>query len=265
MSLEVESVRVVEVIKFNSKLSAIRFVPNGPFANYYPGDFLYIRIPGEHRPGSFSTVISLSGRDEIRAYSLSSSPTQPFYEITVAEKETEPHISRLLQYVESGKDILEISAPRWFKRGKLSMSEDILAGRKLVLVGSGTGFAPFVGAARFIRDKKLTNKVWLIGSFRSPDYLIFHEEMLELSKTCQNVRYSPTLTREIPDTWQWGRGRLVIKDDQKHIIENKFSGLIKNSQNYRAYVCGVPAMVKDTAMALKALGIESAHIRVESW
>lgn len=265
MGLKVASAKVIEVIEFNPKLRAIRFIPNGQFADYYPGDFLYIRVPLDSEPTHSSTIVSLSGQNEIRAYSLSSSPTQPFYEITVVEKEEEPHVSKLLQYVDSGKDVLEISTPEWFRKGKLSMGKDILAGRKLIMVGSGTGFAPFVGAARFICDKKLLNEVWLIGSFRSPDYLIFHDEIVALSAIYQNVKYFPTLTRKIPDNWQWGKRRLIVRDEQNHIVENKFLELVENPQDCRVYICGIPAMVKDTIAALEELGIASSDIRAESW
>lgn len=265
MALETEPAKITEVITFNPQLKAIRFVPeNGLFADYHPGDFLYLKIPKD-KTNSSSTVISRSGRDEIRAYSLSSSPTQPFYEITVIEKEDEPHISLLLQHVESGRDTLEISSPAWFKKGKISMGKDLLCGKKLIMVGGGTGFAPFVGAARFIRDKNLENNVYLIGSFRSPEHLIFHEELLAICDMHPNVKYVPYLTRQFPAAWPYGQGRLVVRDEQGGIIKNEFGKLISDPNDYMVYVCGGGSMVKDSKEGFEILGIGKDHIHTESW
>lgn len=255
--------RIIEVIEFNPKLRAIRFIPEDEaLANYQPGDFLYIRVPISEED-SASTIKSLSNKTEIRAYSLSSSPTQPFYEITVIEKENEPHVSKLLQHIESGRDLIEISGKSWTRHGKITLYDEQIDGSKLLLIGGGTGIAPFIGMVRYIRDKNLGADVWLLGSFRSPEYLVFHEELLSIAQGLPNIKYYPTLTRHRNDSWGWGQGRFVVRDKSGTIIHNAFPEIVSGIEQFTAYICGLKSMVSDTQEALGQAGVKI--IKAEAW
>ncbi|QQG46319.1 MAG: hypothetical protein HYY55_00520 [Candidatus Niyogibacteria bacterium] len=263
MGLKVVPATITEVIEFNPKLRAVRFVPeNEALADYRPGDFLYIRVPASQEE-SDSTVKSLSDKTEIRAYSLSSSPTQPFYEITIVEKDREPHVSKLLQQIDSGRDLIEISSKDWVRHGKITLYDAEIDGGKLLFIGGGTGIAPFIGMVRYIKDKNLDADVWLLGSFRSTEHLIFHEELLDITKRLPNIKYYPTLTRYANDDWNWGRGRFVIRDKDDIIVRNDFPDIVGGIQQYTAYVCGLKAMLNDTQEALSGAGVKL--IKKEAW
>lgn len=263
MGLKVVPARITEVVEFNPKLRAIRFVPeNKDLAKYQPGDFLYVRVPPD-KERTTSTIQSLSGKSEIRAYSLSSSPTQPFYEITVVEKEYEPHVSKLLQHVKSGNDYLEISDNDWIRHGKITLHDTEIDGNKLLFIGGGTGIAPFIGMVRYIRDKNLNPDVWLLGSSRSPEHLIFHEELLDIVQRLPNIKYYPTLTRHRSGSWKWGQGRFVIRDNGGMIIRNAFPEIISGIEQFTAYICGLKSMVSDAQEALGQAGVKI--IKTEAW
>ncbi len=263
MGLRVVPATITEVIEFNPKLRAIRFVPDGGNpAKYQPGDFLYVHVPSG-KEESPSTIRSLTDKPEIRAYSLSSSPTQPFYEITVVEKESEPHISKLLQHVKSGNDKLEISDKDWVRHGKITLRDAETNAGKILLIGGGTGIAPFIGMVRYIRDKNLDTDVWLLGSFRSPEHLIFHSELVDMARNHPNIKYYPTLTRHQSNSWKWGRGRFVVRDKNGTIIHNAFPEIVSEIGQFTAYICGLKSMVSDTKEALGLAGVK--NIKAEAW
>lgn len=258
MSLEVIPATIVEVIKFNRSLRAIRLVPDeGRLANYCSGDYLFVRVPtvGED---SVSSIRSLTQEPQVRAYSLSSSPTQNFYEIVVVEKPVDPHVSKLLQYIDRGGQKLEVSTPKWVYHGKLSLTGPRWQEQKLVFIGGGAGIAPFVSATRYIAALNLTTNVWLLGSFRGPEHLIFHEELLEILRKYPNIKYYPTLTREVPVGWPWGKGRFT---------SDKFREIIQDLAERTALICAGCEMIVDLKRALVAGGVPDSkqRIKTECW
>lgn len=139
MPLEIVLATVVEVIEFNPTLRAIRFMPDtGGLARYAPGDYLFVRVPAADE-NSPSAIRSLNSMPQVRAYSLSSSPTRDFYEVVVVEKPIEPHVSKLLQYIDRGGLKLEISAPKWVYRGRLFLPGSDWQKQKLLFIAGGRG------------------------------------------------------------------------------------------------------------------------------
>lgn len=259
MSLEVVSATVSEVIKFNPTLRAIRFVPDsGELAPYSPGDYLFIRVPTLAEKNSFSTIRSMNGKPQVRAYSLSSSPMQNFYEIIVVEKPIDPHVSKLLQYIDRGGQKLEVSAPKWVYHGKISLNGISWQKQKLVLISGGAGIAPFISAMRYIAAVNLPTDVWLLGSFRGSEHLIFHDELLEISRKHPNIKYYPTLTREVPSYWPWGKGRFT---------SGKFREIIHDLAERTAFICAGCEMIAAIKQALIAAGIPDSkqRIKTECW
>lgn len=259
MPLEVMSATVIEVVEFNPKLRAIRFVPDeGILAEYCPGDYLFVRAPAA-REKSMSSIRSLDQDAQIRAYSFSSSPTQKWYEIIVVEKPVDPHVSRLLQSIDHVGQRLEISNSRWFRHGRLSLAGDEWQRQKLAFIAGGAGIAPFVSTVRYIAARKLDTDVWLLASFRGPGHLIFHEELLEISRRYPNIKYYPTLTREVPARWPWGKGRL----GSSCVLEQ----IIPDLACRTAFICAGCPMITDVRQALITVGIPDSkqRIRTECW
>lgn len=266
MGLKTIPVTVLDVVKFHAKLRAIRFVPEqGRAFQYQPGDYLYVRVPTREEK-SVSAIRSLNNKSQVRAYSLSSSPLQDFYEITVVEKDRHPHVSRLLQQINGCGQQLEVSHPSWVRSGHLSLSGQPSREVPMVFIGGGTGIAPLVSMTRYIAASGLDTTVWLLGSFRSVDQLIFHEELVALAENHSNIHYRPTLTREAPSHWPWERGRLVERQADGTIGKNRLGELVASmSQEPNVFLCGSKALVQDCKQALLGSGVGKERIKWESW
>jgi anaerobic sulfite reductase subunit B len=124
-----------------------------------------------------------------------------------------------------------------------------MLGKSLMIIGGGTGVAPLRGVIKYIEKHRADyDRVHLFIGFRSPEVIIFKKD-IELWNRIFDLR----LTVDKADTGYKGKVGLVTK-----IVEE--SGL--NADNKAAIVCGPPAMIKFTVMALEKLGFSHSQIFV---
>ena len=90
-------------------------------------------------------------------------------------------------------------------------------GMRFLGIALSTGITPFLAHLRHMEafgfGRKGTSsgcRFTLIVSVRNPRQLLEHEELLALQRTFpENFTYYPVLTREWPENWPYGRGRIV--------------------------------------------------------
>jgi len=124
-----------------------------------------------------------------------------------------------------------------------------MLGKSLMIIGGGTGTAPLRGVIKYIEKHRADyDRVHLFIGFRSPEAIIFKKD-LELWNRLFDLR----LTVDKADTDYKGKVGLVTK-----VVEE--SGL--NADNKSAIVCGPPAMIKFTVMALEKMGFSHSQIFV---
>ena len=76
--------------------------------------------------------------------------------------------------------------------------------KPLVLVSGGVGITPMISILRYApKDQKIS----LVYSARSLEEMPYYKEILKLSET-KNIRFYPTLTRQVPEDWKGHRGRI---------------------------------------------------------
>ncbi len=124
------------------------------------------------------------------------------------------------------KDILRIEGPF----GSFFLRED--SAKPIVLLASGTGFAPIKAIIEHIEFKGLTRPTTLYWGCRSRADVYLHEWAEQAALRLPNLRYVPVLS-EPKEPWS-GRTGLV-----HHAVMQDLPDL----SGHQVYACGVPIMV----------------------
>ena len=235
--------RVLSVHHWNETLFSFK-TTRDPALRFHNGHFVMIGL-------------EVNGKPLLRAYSIASPNYEEHLEFLSIKVADGPLTSRL-QHLKVGDPILISKKPV----GTLVL-DDLKPGKRLYLLGTGTGLAPFMSIIQDPATYERFEKVILVHGVRVKSELAYgdfisehlpqHEFLGDVVK--DRLVYYPTVTRE-PFRYM---GRLT------DLIENgKFfqdTGLPPlNPAEDRAMLCGSPSMLKDTCALLDARGfVVSAH------
>jgi len=191
---------------------------------------LWLQLPAteklRYRAGQYIEFILKDGRR--RSYSLAHAPH--------IDEMVSLHIRHMpggvfTDHVFSGmkeRDILRFEGPL----GTFFLRQD--SDRPIVLVASGTGFAPVKAIIEQAIHAKSLRPMTLYWGGRRPGDLYMHALCEEWQQTLPNFRYVPVISNALPDdAWQGRTGfvHLAVMED--------FSTL----SGRQVYVCGAPAVV----------------------
>lgn len=206
--------------------------------------------------GQFVMIgLELNGKPLMRAYSIASANWEEqleFFSIKVPDGPLTSH----LQHIKPGDTVYLSRKPT----GTLLLS-DLLPGRTLYLLSTGTGLAPFLSIikdpecyARF-ENIVLTHGVRNIQDLAYADYVqkeLPHHEFLG-DEIARKLRYYPVVSRE-PYIHQ---GRVTDLMDSGQMMRDL--GLPElNPDSDRAMICGGPQMLADFRRILDARGFIAA-------
>ena len=201
--------------------------------------------------GQYVTLfLEINGIVTSRPYSISSSPSQNgFYEITVRRV---PHglvSNYLLDNVNTGTP-LTISGP-----SGTFVHNPLVHENEMVCIAGGSGVTPFISMVREITSRNLDRRVVLIYGSRELDDIIFHEELLHLSRSHQQLAYYPVI--ENPGAGYLGKTGLITSEQVLDIV-----GSIEGKS---FFICGPQAMYEFCLPQLEALQISRKHLRREMY
>jgi ferredoxin/flavodoxin---NADP+ reductase len=217
------------------------------------GHFLMVGLPVEGRP-------------LLRAFSVASPNYEEYLEFYSIKVQNGPLTSRL-QHLRVGDTVLMSKKPT----GTLVMSH-LLPGKRLYLLGTGTGLAPFLS---IIRDPEtyeqfehvvVAHGVRRVSDLGYADYireeLPKHEFIGEMVR--DQLRYYPSVTRE-PFANQ---GRLTsLLENGQMCSELGLPAL--DPEHDRVMICGSQSMLDDLVQMLEGRGFEegsshdAAHYTIE--
>src|SRR4030042_3078294 len=146
--------------------------------------------------------------------------------------------------------MLDNDAEMWLRGpyGTVYPMKDMI-GKSRVSIGGGTGIAPLRGVIKYIEQHRADyDRIHLFFGFKTPDEIIFKKDV-EL----WNRIFDLHLTVDKAEPSYKGKVGLVTK-----IVEE--SGL--NANDKVAIVCGPPAMIKFSIMALEKMGFSHSQIFV---
>lgn len=206
------------------------------------------------RAGEFCMVgLPKNGKPLVRAYSISSPPyaeTLEFLSIKLAEG---PLTSQFIKLV-PGDEIYLGRKPT----GTL-VTDALLPGRRLFLLATGTGLAPFLSVIRDPDIYARFDDIVLVHSARRVGDLAFLKELdakladdpLVNEEAAVQFSYLPTVTREPFRTT--GRIDALIANGQIFKTRHMGPGHFDPATD-RIMMCGSMAMIKDYAARFDALG-----------
>ena len=216
---------------------------------------LTVRVSGwpGHRAGQHVDVrlTAEDGYQAVRSYSIASPPEEADVAITVERLEDGEVSPYLVDEVRPG-DRLEL-------RGPIGGYFVWDAGRgpngPLLLVGGGSGVVPLMAMLRHRAATASAVPTTLLYSARSPEEVIYRDELQRLADTPGGPRLVLTYTRQAPEGWTGYRRRIDAE------MLEEVAGLPEPEA--LAYVCGPTNLVEGVATNLLTLGYQPARVRTE--
>lgn len=230
---------VLSVRHWNAHLFSFTISRPASF-RFRSGEFVMIGLPGEGRP-------------LLRAYSIASpswAEEIAFLSIKVADG---PLTSRL-QTIQPGDHIFLGRKPT----GTL-VADALLPGKRLFMLSTGTGLAPFLSLARDPEIYERFEQLVLVHCVRQVSDLAFRElleshlagDPLVHDQALLQFHYLPTVTREAFHT----TGRIDALIDSGKLFAHPVSGPARlDPETDRIMLCGSMAMIRDLQARLEALG-----------
>jgi ferredoxin/flavodoxin---NADP+ reductase len=207
--------------------------------------------------GHFTMIgLRVNGKPLLRAYSIVSANYEDHLEFLSIKVPDGPLTSRL-QHIQVGDSIIVGRKPT----GTL-LIDYLLPGKRLFLLSTGTGLAPFMS---IVRDPDTYNKfepIILVHGVRQKDELSYHDMLVEHlpaheflgEMVTSQLRYYPTVTRE-----QYkNMGRVTDLIESGKIFEDLDMQTLDPSED-RVMICGSPAMLKDLKHILETRGFKEGN------
>lgn len=195
---------------------------------------LQLQLPAndtlKYRAGQYVEFILRDGKR--RSYSMANAPDAP------ADK---PGIELHIRHMPGGaftehvfgamkeKDLLRMEGPF----GSFFLRED--THKPIVLLASGTGFAPIKALIEHMKLKGIDRKAVLYWGCRSKADLYMHEWALKAERELSHLHYVPVLSEPKPeDEWQGRTGFVhqAVMSDHADL------------SGWQVYACGAPVMVE---------------------
>lgn len=238
-SLTVEEVRSVR--HWNEHLFSFT-ITRPPSFRFRSGEFVMIGLPGEGRP-------------LLRAYSIASPAYSDELEFLSIKVPDGPLTSRL-QKIQPGDPVYLGRKPT----GTL-VADALLPGKRLFLLSTGTGLAPFLSLARDPDIYDRFSQIQLVHCVRQVSDLAFRDELesqlagdpLVQDQALLQFHYLPTVTREPFHT----SGRIDALIDSGALFGHPLTGPTQfDPETDRIMMCGSMAMIRDLETRFEALGFK---------
>jgi ferredoxin--NADP+ reductase len=207
--------------------------------------------------GHFTMIgLRVDGKPLLRAYSIVSANYEEHLEFLSIKVPDGPLTSRL-QHIQPGDKIVVGRKPT----GTL-LIDYLLPGRRLYLLGSGTGLAPFLSVARDPATYERFEKVILVHGVREVAELCYHDYLTQelpqheaLGELVTNqMLYYATVTREAFAH----QGRITTVMDNGQLTRDLGLPDLDPAHD-RIMICGSPGLNKDMRAILDARGFQEGN------
>ena len=229
--------KVDQIIDETSSTRTLRMIPaEGSLPLFRAGQY-------------FSIFVHSNGVATSRPYTISSSPGKPHLDITVRHKEGGFVSPYLLSKVKKG-DVLESTGPHGTFYYEPLMDSD-----HLVFLAGGSGVTPFMSIIRETVEQKLPLHIHLLYGSRSPDDIIFGDELKQIATTHPDIKVGFVISESL-EGWSGLCGLL----DAKTILS-----VVGPVEGKTFYICGPAPMHGLCENALESLGVPHRRIKKEAY
>ena len=191
---------------------------------------LQLQLPANdsfaYRAGQYVEFILRDGAR--RSYSMASAPSLgPSLELHIRHMPGGKFTDHVFGTMKE-KEILRVEGPF----GSFFLREDSV--KPIVLLASGTGFAPIKALLEHMQHLGTQRRVTLYWGGRRPSDLYMQDWVTSQLQTMPNLRYIPVVSDALPkDVWQ-GRSGFV----HRAVLED-----FPDLSNYQVYACGAPIVI----------------------
>ena len=221
---EIESNATIEVRRLPSRVQEIRRVTDDVV-------ILKLKLPANQEftflAGQYIDVLLREGKR--RSYSMGNSPhNNEYIELHVRSMANGTFTKQVFETLKE-KDILRFEGPL----GTFFLREE--TDKPIILVASGTGFAPIKSIIEYAFEKGIDRSMVLYWGGRRPKDIYMTDLAMQWQQDHPNFSFVPVISdQDSDDIWD-GRTGLVhaaVMDD------------IPNMSEHEVYACGVPVMVE---------------------
>ena len=207
--------------------------------------------------GHFTMIgLRVDGKPLLRAYSIVSANYEEHLEFLSIKVPDGPLTSRL-QHIQPGDTIIVGKKPT----GTL-LIDYLVPGRRLYMLSTGTGLAPFMSIVRDPETYEKFEQVILVHGVREVDELAYHDLLVKHlpeheflgEMVSDKLKYYPTVTREA----YVHQGRITELIESGKLFNDL--GVPKlNPDEDRVMICGSPGMLKELKTMLESRGFEEGN------
>jgi ring-1,2-phenylacetyl-CoA epoxidase subunit PaaE len=209
----------------------------------------------DYQPGQFITIIAeVNGQKIRRAYSLCSTPFLDEHPAVTVKRVPDGKMSNHVNETYKAGQSVKIMEPM----GMFTTEYDASVGRKVVMIGGGSGITPLISLIRSILYKEPKSEVALIYGNRSEEYIVFKELLIELQSAHEGRFKLIHILENDPNGFATIKGR-----PSPGIINDLISSNDLLGAEY--FLCGPQPMMDATVEGLKLAGIGTESIRMESF
>ncbi len=211
-----------------------------------------------YQSGQFAMIgLRVDGRPLLRAYSMVSphyEPTLEFLSIKVASGA----LTSRLQHIRPGDTVLVGR-----KASGTLLCQNLLPGRTLYLLSTGTGLAPFMSVIRDPDVYELYEKIVLVHGCRTANELAYDELITQElprnpwfgSQVSKQLIYYPTVTQEV--FRHQGRIPALLESGK---LGRDIGLPVTDDKGDRFMLCGSPQMLRDTRAVLDKRGLREGNM-----
>ncbi len=238
----IRSLRLIEKITESDDVTSFVFASRdgGPLASFEPGQHLPIEL-------------SIPGVDEAarRTYSLSSSPNDERYRITV-KRESKGLVSRYLHNNVKLGDIIDSRRPS----GDFMMTCNICP---LVLVSAGVGLTPMMSILHAVAAENSRRPVWFVHGARDGSHHPLAEEVRELAADHPDINVHVAYSRSRPEDIL---GKHYDSDGR---VNGKLLESLVDNVDAHYFLCGPTNFMADIQTDLERQGVPVEQIHYETF
>ncbi len=223
----------------------------------------------QYSAGQYLTLkLFVKGEEKRRAYSLSSSPIEKEWTVSV-KRVPKGAVSNYLCGEAKVGDSIEVMPPQ----GRFTPPLNIERQKTYYMFGAGSGITPLMSIIKTILEVEPASTVFLLYGNRSEDSIMFKSEFEMLQKKYEGQILVEHILSQPKREKSGGLGGLFSKGKvswlgkvgriSKPIVEDFLKEHTLRSKDAEYYICGPGGMIDMVAATLHALNIDKKLIHIE--